>query len=113
VEPLRRQLRQLLDLSSRWLPDDQKLIPKLDLDEVHPVLITELPLQPPKLWFCQYLDLPKPAWRHVDDSQREADPHPGLAQHKAMPGCDQGLSESLLLIPPCTGDKSASGFRIL
>jgi hypothetical protein len=36
-----------------------------------------------------------------------------LAQHKAMPGCDQGLSESLLLIPPCKGDKSAAGFRIL
>ena len=86
---------------------------ELDWDEVHRDQTAELPLQPPELWSCQCLDLPKPAWRHGDDSQREVDPHPGLAQHKAMPGCDQGLSESLLLIPPCTGDKSASGFRIL
>ena len=112
MAPRHRRLRLLLDLASQLPHDGQTLGQELDLDVVLADLKVEQPLRQPKLWSCPYLDLPKPALPLVDDSQHEVGHHQGSAQHRAMPGCDQGLSESLLLIPPCSGDKSASGFRI-
>jgi hypothetical protein len=50
--------------------------------------------------------------RLVGDSRRAIGQRQGLAQDMALPQRDQGLSESLLLIPPCPADNAVKGFRI-
>jgi hypothetical protein len=64
------------------------------------------------LWFFQYQGQLKPALRLVGDSRRAIGQRQGLAQDTALPERDQGLSESLLLIPPCSADNTVKGFRI-